>query len=47
MEGCRIDRHNESPSAIPQQKERVIPPAPPRRRTAGRARKTGSAPTAG
>jgi hypothetical protein len=27
MEGRRIDRHNESPGAIPQQKERVIPPA--------------------
>jgi hypothetical protein len=27
VEGRRIDRHNESPSAIPQQKERVIPPA--------------------
>jgi len=38
MEGRRIDRHNESPSAIPQQKERVIPPALARRHTAGRAR---------
>jgi hypothetical protein len=27
VEGRRIDRHNESPSAIPQQKERVIPSA--------------------
>jgi len=41
MEDCRIDRHNESPSAIPQQKERVIPPALPQRRIAGRARMTG------
>jgi len=41
MEDRRIDRHNESPSAIPQQKERVIPPALARRGTAGRARMTG------
>jgi hypothetical protein len=26
VEGCRIDRKNESPSAIPQQKEDVVPP---------------------
>jgi hypothetical protein len=25
VEGCRIDRKNESPHAIPQQKEDVIP----------------------
>jgi hypothetical protein len=41
VEDRRIDRHNESPSAIPQQKERVIPPAVARR-TAGTARMTGS-----
>ena len=41
MEDRRIDRHNESPSAIPQQKERVIPPALARRGTAGKARMTG------
>jgi hypothetical protein len=35
VEGRRIDRHNESPSAIPQQKERVIPAAVAGRRTAG------------
>src|SRR5919198_289319 len=46
-EGRRIDRHNESPSAIPQQKERVIPPAVGRRRAAGAARMTGSAPPIG
>jgi len=45
VEGRRIDRHNESPSAIPQQKERVIPPAVAGRGTAGAARMTGSAPT--
>jgi hypothetical protein len=27
VERRRIDRHNESPSTIPQQEERVIPPA--------------------
>src|SRR6266566_8570855 len=47
MEDRRIDRHNESPSAIPQQKERVIPPALARRGTALRARMTGPALTAG
>jgi hypothetical protein len=41
VEGRRIDRHNESPSAIPQQKERVIPPALAGRRTARAARMTG------
>src|SRR5438034_1313102 len=41
VEGRRIDRHNESPSAIPQQKERVIPAAVAERRTAGAARMTG------
>jgi len=44
LEARRIDRHNESPSAIPQQKERVIPPAVAPRRKAGAARMTGSAP---
>jgi hypothetical protein len=41
VEGRRIDRHNESPGAIPQQKERVIPPALAGRRTARAARMTG------
>jgi len=44
LEARRIDRQNESPSAIPQQKERVIPPAVAPRRKAGAARMTGSAP---
>src|SRR5262249_8740374 len=39
-----IDRHNESPGAIPQQKERVIPPALAGRRTVRAARMTGAAP---
>jgi len=44
LEARRIDRQNESPSAIPQQKERVIPPAVAPRRKAGAARMTGAAP---
>src|SRR5919198_6163107 len=46
-EGRRIARNNEPPGAIPKQKERVTPPAVGRRRAAGAARMTGSAPPIG
>jgi hypothetical protein len=35
MEGRRIDRKNESPRAIPQQKEDVVPPLVAGRQAAG------------
>jgi len=40
VEGRRIDRHNESPSAIPQQKEDVVPPAMDRAAHSRSARNT-------